>query len=124
MSRDFTYIDDLRQAIENIIFQPSKPSSDWNSSQPLPNKSDVPYRIYNIGNNHPVSLLDFIHSIEKATNKVFKKSYEQMQPGDVQDTFAQIDDVAENFHFMPKTKIQDGINNFVAWYKDYYDIKL
>ncbi len=111
MKRDFTYIDDIIDAIIRVIGKP-----------PSPIKSDVtasvaPFKVYNIGNNKPVSLSIFIAAIEKALSKNAQKNYLPMQPGDVPITYAEIDDIKNDFNFQPNTPIEEGIKNFVDWYK-------
>lgn len=122
MSRDFTYIDDLRDALEKIIFKPAKPSESWDSSSPSPNESNAPFKIFNIGNNNPVRIMDFVEIIEEITGRKFRKKFIGMQLGDVKNTYADINDIKNKFGFDPKTTIYDGMKEFINWYKDYYKV--
>lgn len=120
MLRDFTYVDDIVEAISRIINKPATPDPKWNGKHPDPSSSKAPYKIYNIGNNSPVSLMQFIEAIEKRLGKLAKKNFMDLQPGDVPETYANVDDLYNNIEFKPATKIQDGVNNFVDWYLKYY----
>ncbi|WP_372769494.1 NAD-dependent epimerase/dehydratase family protein, partial [Pseudoalteromonas sp.] len=120
MKRDFTYIDDIVEGIiriQNVI-----PQVDNTLNRSTPAKSDVPYRLYNIGNNQPIELMQFINAIEIASGKQAKKLFLPMQAGDVPATFADTTKLESVIGFRPKTSIQDGINAFVDWYKEYYKI--
>jgi UDP-glucuronate 4-epimerase len=120
MQRDFTYIDDIVEGIVRLADQPATPNSDWDGLSPDPSTSMAPYRLYNIGNNSPVRLEDFITSIETAVGKKAKKHYMPMQMGDVQSTFADVSGLADAVGYKPATPLDQGIRNFVAWYKSYY----
>lgn len=120
MARDFTYIDDIVEGIIRLVKIPAAPDSDWKSLAPNPGSSTAPYRVYNIGNNSPVRLGDFIEIIEHALNIKAKKIYVPMQLGDVEETFADIDDLAHAINYRPSTPLDIGINKFVSWYKSYY----
>lgn len=120
MSRDFTYIDDIVDGIINVIDNPATPNQQWNPNNPNPNSSSAPYRIYNIGNNQPVSLLEFIQTIENAIGKEAEKIMMPMQDGDVQSTFADVDDLINHFDYKPDTKLTDGISEFIKWYREFY----
>ena len=120
MSRDFTYVDDIVDAIIKVIDNPAIPSKDFNPENPNPDISSAPYRIYNIGNNSPVQLLDFIETLEKAIGIEAKKNFLPMQSGDVVSTYADVSDLIEDFDYKPNTKLDDGIKEFVKWYKDFY----
>jgi UDP-glucuronate 4-epimerase len=122
MKRDFTYIDDIVEGIVRLINRVPQPDPEWNGEQPDPGRSYAPYRIYNIGNNRPVELLYFIEVIEKALGKEAKKELLPMQPGDVVETYADIDDLAREVGFRPEASIEEGIEKFVEWYRDYYSI--
>lgn len=122
MKRDFTYIDDIVEGIVRLINRVPQPDPGWNGEQPDPGRSYAPYRIYNIGNNRPVELLYFIEVIEKALGKEAKKELLPMQPGDVVETYADIDDLAREVGFRPETSIGEGIERFVEWYRNYYRI--
>ncbi|WP_027965279.1 NAD-dependent epimerase [Halalkalibacillus halophilus] len=122
MMRDFTYIDDIVDGIVRLIDQPPQPDPDWDRENPTPESSYAPYKIYNIGNNQPVKLMDFIETLEKHIGKKAKKEYLPMQPGDVQATYADIDDLTEATGFKPTTTIDEGLKKFVDWYMDYYKV--
>jgi UDP-glucuronate 4-epimerase len=122
MRRDFTYIDDIVEGIVRLV--PKAPVGDplWNGNVPDPASSFAPYRIYNIGNNKPVELIDFIAAIEKALKKKAIRNLMPIQPGDVAETFADVEDLIRDVQFKPSTSIEDGIEKFVAWYLEYYNI--
>ena len=119
MVRDFTYVDDIVQGIISVIDNPAESSSDFETN-PMPNVSSAPYRIYNIGNNSPVKLMDFITAIEKKIGKTVKKNFMEIQPGDVPKTYADVADLERDFNYKPNTSIDFGISKFIDWYKDYY----
>ena len=119
MIRDFTYIDDIVKGVISVIDNPSAGSPEFDLN-PNASNSSSPYRIYNIGNNNPVNLMDFITAIEGKLDLTIKKNFTQIQPGDVLATFADVSDLQADFNYKPNTSIQDGISNFVDWYKDYY----
>lgn len=119
MQRDFTYIDDIVEGVVRVIDQPATANSDWSALSPDPGTSSAPYRLYNIGNNNPVSLEDFIGAIERAVGQPAQRELLPMQPGDVPATYADIDDLVEAVGYRPGTDINEGITRFVAWYKDY-----
>jgi UDP-glucuronate 4-epimerase len=121
-NRDFTYIDDIVDGIMKTLDSTAAMNSNWNSDQPDPSSSKAPWRIYNIGNNKSVSLMDYIDALEKTLKKKAKINFLSLQPGDVQDTYANIDDLKSKFNYKPSTSIIQGINNFVKWYKNYYQI--
>jgi len=120
--RDFTYIDDIVEGIVRVIKKPASPNENWNSTKPDPASSSAPYRIYNIGNSSPVQLIDYIKALETSIGKIAKKEMLPIQPGDVQDTFADIDDLAQEFNYRPKTTVKDGVGSFVKWYKEFNKI--
>ncbi|MFS1030131.1 NAD-dependent epimerase [Enterococcus casseliflavus] len=119
MMRDFTYIDDITKAISNLISHIPQSNEQWKNNE-LTSESWAPYKIYNIGNNSPVKLIDFIEKIEFYLDKKAKKNFVGMQKGDVTQTFADISDLAKDINFQPQTNIDEGICNFVKWFKDYY----
>ena len=121
-ARDFTYIDDIVEGVVRVADKIATPNPAWNGAAPDPATSSAPYRLYNIGNNTPVELMDFIGCIEKALGKTAKKTFLPLQAGDVPKTFADIDTLAEDVGFRPKTSIEEGIGRFVAWYRAYYKI--
>ncbi len=120
MQRDFTYIDDIIEGVVRVMGHLPVPNQEWNGDMPDPGTSYAPYKIYNIGNNQPVELTQFITEIEKALGKEAKKSYMDLQPGDVVATYADVDDLIKDVGFKPATPIDVGIQRFVAWYRDYY----
>lgn len=121
-ARDFTYIDDIVEGVLRTADRIAAPNPDWNSERPDPATSSAPYRVYNIGNNNPVALMDFIAAIETATGRTAEKTYLPLQPGDVAKTYADIDDLERDVGFKPSTPIGEGIGRFVAWYRSYYGI--
>jgi UDP-glucuronate 4-epimerase len=119
MQRDFTYIDDIVEGIIRVTDKPACPNLDWDATSPDPGTSSAPYRLYNVGNNNPVSLMDFIGAIETALGTTAKKEFLPMQPGDVTATCADIDALVDAIDYHPQMAVQDGINNFIAWYLEY-----
>ena len=113
MLRDFTYVDDIVQGIENMLSNP-----------PEANANGERYKVYNIGNSKPEKLMYFIETLEKAIGKIAKKEYLPMQPGDVYQTYADVDELVKNFNFKPNTSIEEGLENFIEWYKSYYKIEV
>ena len=122
MKRDFTYIDDIVEGIYRLINHIPKPNNSWDALNPDPSFSKAPYKVFNIGNNQPVELNYFIESIEKALGKKAIKNLLPLQPGDVVETYANVDHLKDEVGFKPDTKIEDGIQSFVDWYRDYYKI--
>ena len=120
--RDFTYISDVVEAIIKIIDKPPKGNKDWPNTDTLLGSSKAPWRIYNVGNSNMVELKYFIELIEKAFNKTAIKNYVEKQPGDIEDTHADINELINDFNFKPKVSIDEGIKKFVDWYKDFYKL--
>ena len=120
--RDFTYIDDIVEGIVRILDNPATHNLNWNSEKPDPGSSNAPWRVYNIGNNKPVELMDYIAALEKALGKKAEKEFLPLQAGDVPETYANVDDLVEQFNYKPSTSIEDGINSFVSWYRDYFKV--
>lgn len=120
MQRDFTYIDDIIEGVIRVMGRLPEPNPAWRADQPDPGTSYAPYKIYNIGNNNPVELIEFIEVIEKALNREAKKEFLDLQPGDVPATYADVDDLTADVGFKPQTPITTGIQQFVAWYEQYY----
>ena len=120
MSRDFTYVDDIVDGIIKVIDNPAKSSQNFNPENPNPDRSSAPYRIYNIGNNAPVQLLDFIETLESSIGIEAKKNFLPMQDGDVVSTYADTNDLMKDFGYKPDTKLSDGIEHFVKWYRGFY----
>ena len=121
-TRDFTYIDDAIEGVMGAVEKIAAPNADWSGDRPDPATSPAPYRLYNIGNNRPVPLMDYIACIEKVTGKKAIKIMRRMQDGDVPATLADIDDAKKELGFEPKTPIEEGLRRFVAWYRGYYGI--
>ena len=121
-TRDFTYIDDIVNGIIKTLDNSADRNLDWNSREPDPASSKAPWRIYNIGNNKSIQLMDYIHVLEKALGKKAIINFLPLQPGDVQDTFANVDNLIKKFNYKPSTPVDEGITNFVEWYKNYYKI--
>jgi UDP-glucuronate 4-epimerase len=122
MLRDFTYVDDIVEGVTRIIDNPAQPNLDWSGMEPDPSTSSAPYKIYNIGNNDPVKLMDFITAIENALGKKIQKNMMPLQAGDVPATYANVDDLVQNLDYRPSTPVQKGIDNFVAWYRDFFKV--
>ena len=122
MVRDFTYIDDIVEGVVRVIDNPPAGNSSWDAHHPDPSTSTAPYKVYNIGNNNPVRLMDFIEAIEENLGKKAEKQLLPMQPGDVAATCADVQDLANNLHYKPNTKVQEGIKRFVEWYRAYYKL--
>ncbi|MCP4147248.1 MAG: NAD-dependent epimerase [bacterium] len=124
MQRDFTYIDDIIEGITRIIAKPAQPNDQWTGKLPDPASGKAPYKIYNIGNNSPVELMDFIETIEKKLGKKAEKNMMPMQPGDVYTTWADCADLEKDFDYKPGTTIKEGIRRFIQWYLKFYKITL
>ena len=122
MMRDFTYIDDIVEGVVRVTKNTAAPNPDWDGDNPDPCTSSVPYRVYNIGNNNVVELSRFIEVIEEIVGKKAIYNYMPMQPGDVPATFANVEDLVRDVGFKPDTTIDEGIKNFIDWYRDYYNI--
>jgi UDP-glucuronate 4-epimerase len=118
--RDFTYVDDIVEGIIRTLDRPAISNPQWDSNLPDPGTSLAPWRVYNIGNNQPVELMDYIGAIEKALGKTAIKELLPIQPGDVPDTYADVSDLVEQFNYQPATTVKDGIQRFVSWYSNYY----
>ncbi|MDJ0712162.1 MAG: NAD-dependent epimerase [Woeseiaceae bacterium] len=122
--RDFTYIDDIVEGVVRTMDNTATPNADWNAAQPDPGTSMAPYRIYNIGNQSPVELMDYIGEIEKCVGKEAEKNLLPMQPGDVPNTWADTQDLADDVGYQPNTPIDVGVRKFVDWYLDFYKDEL
>jgi UDP-glucuronate 4-epimerase len=120
MRRDFTFIDDIVEGVVRVSDQPAEPNPDWSGDTHDPATSSAPYRIYNIGNNRPAELMDFIGALEKSLGRTAVKNYLGMQPGDVPATAADVDDLARDVGFHPGTPVEVGVEKFVAWYREYH----
>lgn len=123
MKRDFTYVDDIVEGLHKILFSSPQTSSDWKGPEIDVPSSSAPYKVYNLGNNKPVNLLAFIQAIEKATGKKAIKELLPLQAGDVEETFADIQAIQNDFGYQPKISVQQGVKNFVDWYLHYYSKK-
>ena len=119
MRRDFTYIDDIVEAVVRVTDRPAVPNAHWTGDAPDPATSAAPYRLYNIGNNRPVELTHLIETLEKCLGVKAKRNLLPMQPGDIPATYADVDDLADAVGFQPRTSIEDGVEKFVAWYRQY-----
>lgn len=122
MRRDFTYIDDIVEGVVRTLDRIPRGSSDWSGDHPDPGTSRAPYRVYNIGNNQPVELMEFVGAIEEALGREAEKRLMPMQPGDVPATWADVDDLMRDTGFRPATPIREGVRRFVAWYREYYGV--
>jgi len=122
MERDFTYIDDIVEGVCRVINKVPESSPAWSGNSPDPATSYCPYRVYNIGNNNKEKLLRYIEVLEACLGRKAEKNFLPMQPGDVQATFANVDDLVEDFNYKPATTLEYGIGKFVDWYKDYFNI--
>ncbi len=123
MSRDFTYIDDIVDGIIKVIDNPAQPNGKWDPKEPDISSSSAPYKLYNIGNNAPVALMEFIETLEDVLGKKAKKNFMPMQDGDVVSTYADVSELINDFGYKPNTKLEEGIKKFVEWYKKFYNNK-
>ncbi|MFI3285991.1 MAG: NAD-dependent epimerase [Rikenellaceae bacterium] len=122
MLRDFTYIDDIVEGVVRIVDSVAQPNEKWDAKNPDPSSSSAPYRIYNIGNSHPVRLMDFIEAFEEALNRKAKKEFLPMQPGDVYQTNADTTLLEQAIGFSPATPLNYGVHKTVEWYREFYKI--
>ena len=122
-TRDFTYVADIVEGIVRVLDKPAQPNPDWDSNNPDPASSAAPYRIYNIGSNRPLDLSRYIELLEETLGKTATKNMLPLQPGDVPDTFANVDDLIADVGYKPDTPVEDGIRAFVTWYKEYYQVE-
>jgi len=120
MKRDFTYVDDIVTGTIKVIDQPPKGNAAWTGEAPDPSSSRAPYKVYNIGNNSPVALMDFVEAIEGALNRKAEKNFLPMQPGDVPATWANVDDLVEELGYAPSVQIDEGVKRFIDWYLDFH----
>lgn len=118
--RDFTYIDDIVEGVIRVLDKPAQPNPQWSGVHPDSGTSQAPWRVYNIGNNRPVELMNYIGSIEKALGKKADMEMLPLQPGDVPDTYADVTDLVEQFEYKPATPVEQGVANFVVWYLNYF----
>ncbi len=122
MERDFTYIDDIVGGIEKMVPKPPVAGQNWDPASPDPSFSSAPYKIHNIGNSSPVKLTDFIGAIEKSLGKKAEKQLMPIQPGDVEKTWADVSSLKKDYNYNPGTPVEQGIQHFVDWYRDYYKV--
>lgn len=122
MRRDFTYIDDIAEGVVRTLDRPATANPEWTGAKPDPGSSAAPWRVYNIGNNQPVELLDLISTLEQALGKQAIRNLLPMQPGDVPATYADIDDLARDTGFRPATPLATGVSAFVNWYREYFGV--
>jgi len=118
-TRDFTYIDDIVEGVIRVLDAPAQPSQQWTGLEPDPASSSAPWRVYNIGCSNPVNLLDYIAALESSIGLKAHMQLLPMQPGDVPDTYADVNDMAEHFGYRPTTAVAVGIDKFVQWYREY-----
>ena len=120
--RDFTYIDDIVEGVIRTLDTVASPNPAWTGMDPDTGTSKAPWRVYNIGNNSPVNLMDYIETLETKLGKEVEKNLKPLQPGDVPDTYADVTALVEDMGYKPETTIETGISNFVDWYLNYYKI--
>jgi len=119
--RDFTYIDDIVEGIIRVLKKPARKNEKWSGDAPDSGSSSAPWRVYNIGNNNPTNLLDYIEAIEEPLKIKANKELLPLQPGDVPDTYANVDDLIQDFDFKPKMPMKQGVKFFINWYLAYHD---
>lgn len=122
MERDFTYIDDIVEGVCRVVDKVPQGNPDWSSDAPDPATSYCPYRVYNIGNNNKEKLMHYIEVLENCLGKKAEKNFMPMQPGDVQATYANVDDLVKDFNYKPDTDLEYGVTKFVDWYRQYYSV--
>ncbi len=120
--RDFTYIDDIVEGIVRVLDRPARSNPEWSGAKPDPGTSKAPWVVYNIGNNTPVNLMDFIRALEDELGREAKKEFLALQPGDVPDTFADVNDLVRDVGYRPNTPIKEGIRRFAEWYREYFQV--
>ncbi len=120
--RDFTYIDDIVEGVMRTLDHNAQPNPDWNGLNPDPGTSRAPWRVYNIGNQNPVELMAYIETLERYLGKTAEKELLPLQPGDVPDTYADVEALVSDVGYKPNTSIEQGIARFVEWYLNYYQV--
>ena len=120
--RDFTYIDDIVEGVIRVLDRPASSNPDWDGANPDSGTSKAPWRVYNIGNNSPVELMDYIGALEESLGVEADKEMLPLQDGDVPDTYANVDDLVKEFGYKPDMSVKQGVTNFVKWYKDFYKV--
>jgi UDP-glucuronate 4-epimerase len=123
MRRDFTYIDDIVEGVLRIAEQPAQPNPAWSGANPDPATSRAPFRLYNIGNDSPVGVMELLSALEQALGKPAMKELAPMQPGDVPETHADVSELTQATGFRPATSVEEGVRRFVSWYKDYFGVR-
>ncbi len=118
--RDFTYVDDIARGVVAALDHPAAADPDWDAMAPSPGSSSAPYKIYNIGNQHPVTLLRYIEVLERCLGRKAQRNLLPNQPGDIPDTWADVEALARNVGYRPRTDLEEGVKHFVEWYLDYY----
>jgi UDP-glucuronate 4-epimerase len=122
MRRDFTYIDDVVESVVRLIDRPAAADPSWSGDKPEPSRSAAPWRIYNIGNNQPADVPYVVSLLEKSLGRTAQREMAPMQPGDVPETYADVDDLMRDVGFKPSTSIEDGVARFIAWYREYHGV--
>ncbi|MEI7706799.1 MAG: NAD-dependent epimerase [Chlorobium sp.] len=120
--RDFTFVDDITEGVIRTLDHVAEPNPDWSGLAPDPGSSRAPWRVYNIGNSSPVNLMDYIGAIEHELGRTAEKEFLPMQPGDVPDTYADVDQLIQDVNYKPETTVQQGIKRFITWYRNYYKL--
>ena len=120
MERDFTYIDDIIEGVIRVMANPPKPNKDFDKLNPDPGSSYAPYKLYNIGNNQPITLMELIQTLEKHIGREARKEFLPLQQGDAPRTYANVDELVRNVEFKPDTPIDVGVARFVKWYREFY----
>ncbi len=120
--RDFTYVDDIVEGVVRVLDTPATPDAAFDAERPNPGSSAAPYRVYNIGNNNWVQLEEYIGVIERCLGRTAKKNLLPLQPGDVPDTYADVDDLVRDLDYRPSTPVEEGVRNFIDWYLEYYQV--
>ena len=122
MRRDFTYVDDIVEGVIRICDRIPEPNPDWSGDDPDPGTSLAPYKLYNIGNNQPVELMQLIETLEQCIGRKAQKNFLPMQPGDLPATYADVDDLIRDVGFKPAMPLAEGVDRFVKWYREYYRV--
>lgn len=122
MVRDFTFVEDIAQGVVRVLDRAATPDPAFDAARPDPSRSSAPYRVFNIGNNDPVKLMDFIEAIESAVGKTAQRNYMPLQDGDVPATYADVSQLSEWTGFTPATPVREGVARFVAWYREYFKV--
>jgi UDP-glucuronate 4-epimerase len=120
--RDFTFVDDITEGVIRTLDHVAEPNLEWSGLTPDPGSSRAPWRVYNIGNSSPVNLMDYIGAIEHELGRTAEKEFLPMQPGDVPDTYADVDQLIQDVNYKPETTVQEGIKRFITWYRNYYKL--